>query len=251
MGKAMCQFQIRGIARDGIHVGKHFVQAAMLAAQHVLHLFLCQSIRQVGHPVGQLHEHVPCFLASGHEIGIAQPGVSLVDVVERHPTVVQAERIGPDIAVLDFRPHLPASGHTAQITVARRVLATLHLGKHVVQPTLDFRIARGGIHVGKGGKIMPADMPVQSRVLPIGIVLGLRRQSGTFQIRSQQTVGVDSQQIADVQVFRMLERTLCQSHAAHRESFHLHRDLCLCRRHGHSHQSRSAPSFHYQFHLFH
>src|SRR5574344_769872 len=118
MTESVGEFEITLVARDCGNVGKGLVESSMLTSQHVLHLLVGEVGSGALHPVGEFHEHILCLLAMSHKIGISQSSVNLVDIVERHPSVVESEGGCPHIALLNLLPHLPSVGHTTQITVA-------------------------------------------------------------------------------------------------------------------------------------
>ena len=66
---------------------------------------------------------------------------------------------------------------------------------------------------------MTADVPVQSGILPIGIVGGLGLQAGFLQVGSQQSVGIECQQIADVGFLVLQEAAVGKPHLTDVECF--------------------------------
>ena len=184
------QLQIVVLSRQVGHIGKHLVQSPVFAAQHVLYLFVAQVFRQIHHPIGQLHQHVTRLLTSRQKVGIPQTGISLMDIVQRHPSSVQSERRSLDVSFRHSFPYFTSVRRATQVTVTGSVLGTFQFGQHVVQPLFDFFVPGGGIHIGKRRNVMPSDMTVQTCILPVGVIIGFRFQSCTFQIRRQKTVGI-------------------------------------------------------------
>ena len=79
--KTACQLQIFFFSGNFVHGRKHLVQSAMLAFQHLLHLFVAQSRGNVYHPIGIFHQHIPCLFTPDMNICIQQTVVSLMDIV--------------------------------------------------------------------------------------------------------------------------------------------------------------------------
>ena len=185
------QFQVFLVFCDAVDVGKRLVQSALFADEHLLNLLVGESRHELHHPVGQLDEHRLGLAATGNEVGIAQSGVDFMDVVQRHPAVVQSEGVGADVALRQFLPYFAAIGHTAQIAVAGSILAALQLAHHVVEPLLYLGITRGGSHIAECRQVVTADVAVESGVLPVGVILSLRLQAGLLQVGGEQTVGIE------------------------------------------------------------
>ena len=55
-------------------------------------------------------------------------------------------------------------------------------------------------------------MSVETGVLPVGVVVGLGRESRSLEIRSQKAVGIEGEKILDVHILCMLEGTSRKSY---------------------------------------
>ena len=182
----------------------------MLVTEHPLHLFVAEVGRQVDDPVAEVHEEFLSLLILAIPPGIAQAGIHLVQVVERGP---RAE-VRAEVALLERRPDALAVGHTAHVATSplRVVLpigigTRLQLADHILHATEALRVAHRRVH-GQRRQVVTAHMAVES--LPIGIGLGFRLEPGLLAIGREQTVAVILQQRLDVQVARLLQRTVKQ-----------------------------------------
>ena len=88
MRETFGQFQIFFITGNGIYIGKHLVQSAMLTSQHILDLLISKSGHDIHHPVRKCHQHTFSFFLTSHEICISQSGISFMDVIEWNPSIV-------------------------------------------------------------------------------------------------------------------------------------------------------------------
>ena len=212
--ESLCQTQISVVTRQGIDVGEHLVKAAVLADEHPLHLFVAEVAGQVDHPVGKGNQHGAGLVDAGHGAGVAQS-----DVVERHPIVMQVERAHGERAVGHGLPKGFASRHSAQIAVARGGLALGQLVYHIVEPRADAVVAGGGVHKRERRQIVTADVAVEAGALPVGIVGRLGLQAGRLAIGGQQTVGVETEEVGDVETTGALKFAAGDAHVLQREEF--------------------------------
>ena len=128
-------------AGQRVDVGDHFVHAAVLGPEHLLHLRVRQRREQAAGPVGQRDEHVASLGVAADQVGVAQPGEQLVQVVPGHPRAVQAEALDLQRACGDARPQLTALRHGADVAVAVGELALGQLADHRIQPPLRLGVA--------------------------------------------------------------------------------------------------------------
>ena len=59
---------------------------------------------------------------------------------------------------------------------------------------------------------MSTDMSVETSVLPVGVVVGLWRESCALEIGSEKSVGIEGEKILDVHILCMLEGTSRKSY---------------------------------------
>ena len=78
MREAVGKFKIRGIGSHCRCIRKHLGKAAVLAAQHVLELFVGKAGSKVGHPVHEPEEQFTGIFIACHEVSIPESGVGLV-----------------------------------------------------------------------------------------------------------------------------------------------------------------------------
>ena len=183
----------------------------MFLAEHPLHLVVGKAGCDLLAPVTALNQDVAGLGVAGNQIGIAQTGKGLVQVIPRHPFAVHCL----DPSSRDGLPQFATAGNTADIAVARSFLATLQFRNHVVQPTAQFTIGRirpRGDHRRERGKIVPASVPGETAAFPITVRFCLRLQSRFTQIRREETIRLQRQQIRSVGLHRIGKGTLQQSH---------------------------------------
>lgn len=96
----------------------------------------------------------------------------------RNPFAVKAETFGTDIPFFYFFPKLQASGCSSDESVTYGLLCPVQFVQHIIQPVVYGRVAGSGIHHGKCGNVMSADVSVQSGVFPVGIAWGFGSKSG-------------------------------------------------------------------------
>ena len=85
VGEPLCAVHVFLVFRDGVCVGDDLVHAAMLVAQHLLHLLVGESGCEIDHPVGKTQEQRARFLVAAIKPSIAQTGIHLVKVIKRCP----------------------------------------------------------------------------------------------------------------------------------------------------------------------
>ena len=225
VAKLVSQLEVLLVACQLSDVGKRLVQSAVLTDQHLLNLLVTQLADLVNHPVRQLDKHLLGLLTTCNEVGIAQSGIDLVDIIKRYPTVVQSERVGMDVAFGYLSPYLVGVGHTTHIAVLASILTAFQFAEHIVQASTDFLVSCGSHHIAQCRHIVSTDVAVQTRILPVSVVLGLRRQPSPFQIGCQQSVSIQRQEVVDVCLLVFLKLTIGQSHTLDGESLDA---LCLC-----------------------
>ena len=212
---------------DGVGIGQHLVHASVLIAQHLFHLGVAEVGRQVDGPVAEAQEECLGLFVATVEPRIAQACVHLMKIIERCP----GAEIHPEVALLEGTPDALAIGHATHVALAplRVVLrigigTALQLTDHILHPLTTRLAACGGIE-GHRRQIVTSHVSVQT--VPVGIGFGLRRQSGLFVIGCQQTVAVVLQQRLDIQVARLLQRTVRQDHIAEGELVGIQLVLCV------------------------
>ena len=97
---------------------------------------------------------------------------------------------------------------------------------------------------------MSADVTVKTGVLPVGIVLGLGRQPCSFQVGSQQTVGIEPHQVVNVRLLVSQELAFSQPDVVDGESLHLRLELSRSCHHCRSDGNGRKKSFHVVSFLF-
>ena len=218
-------------AGNGVCIGQHLVHAAVLVAQHALHLFVAKTCRQVDGPVTEAEKELLRLLVAAIEPCVAQTCVHLMQIIERCPrTEIHAE-----VALLEVAPDALAIGHASHIALApcRVVLhvgisTNLQLADHVFHASAAFVVTRGSVD-GHSRQVVTPHMAVQP--VPVGIGLGLRRQACLLIIRCQQAVAVVLQQRLDVQVACLLQRTVQQGYIAERKLLGIQFVLCVATHH--------------------
>ena len=206
------QVQILLLARHRIDVGQHLVHAAVLGAQHGLHLCVGERGRQFHGPVRQGHQHGFRLDIAGVLVGVAQAGKYLVQVVPRHPTTVDGKGVGLQLATGHGLPGGAAIGNAAQVAIAIRVLALLQLRQHVVEAFARLGVARGRHHQRQRRQIMPAHVAVQARRFPVAIAGLNLRQARLAAERRQQFVRVKRHQILQVRRLCVEKRSRTEAH---------------------------------------
>ena len=131
-----------------------------------------------------------------------------MDIVKRYPFTIQSKTGSLNFAIANFFPHGPASGHSPDVSVVVGILRFFQFADHVVQPGFYFGISCRCIHVCKCRQVMSSYMPVEAGIFPIWIIFSFRCESGFTQIRSQQTIGTEFEQVLHIHFFGMPERTL-------------------------------------------
>ncbi|OPZ70390.1 MAG: hypothetical protein BWY82_02083 [Verrucomicrobia bacterium ADurb.Bin474] len=124
------------ITRKRIKIRHHLVHPSMLRDQHGLHLPVIQT-RQQGHtPIPKTLEQNQGLSTFPVHPCVPQTREGLVDIVERHPSVIQPESVGLDLTRSDVRPNGRATGNASDVTRPERILATFQFIQHVIQATL-------------------------------------------------------------------------------------------------------------------
>ena len=137
------------VTTDCCRVGKRLVESAVLAIEHALQLVVTEILGQLIHPVGQCYKHLLRLLAASEKVRVTKSGVDFVNIVERHPSVVQSERRLTYIAFRNFLPLLFAVNDSAEIAVAVSFCTAFQLGNAVVESVLYLLVSCRGIHIGE------------------------------------------------------------------------------------------------------
>ena len=204
--------EIRLVAADRVRVGQHLVHAAVLVAEHPLHLFVVQPGGDPHRPVAEAQEQVARLLVAAVHPRVAQAGEHLVQVVERRP----GGEIAPELPVPEIGPEGRAAREAAHVVeppfgvlLRVRVGHELQLGEHVLHPAAALFVARGGVD-GHRRQVVARHMAVQA--VPVGIGRRLGLQARLLAVRGQQAVAVVLEQGVDIEVAGVLERTVQQDH---------------------------------------
>ena len=83
--ESFCHVKILLFLGDGIGIGQHLVHAAMLVAQHLLHLSIAETCREVDGPVAETEEQPAGLFVAAVEPCVAQSRVHLMKIVEWCP----------------------------------------------------------------------------------------------------------------------------------------------------------------------
>ena len=154
---------------EGVGIGQHLVHAAMLRVEHALHLLVGEAGGDVDGPVAEPEEQFLGLLVAAVDVGVAQSGIHLVQVVESDPCA----GVGTEVAFPEGAPYLVAVGHSAHVApspfrmVARvGIGAGLQLANHVFHPLLALLASGAGVE-GQGGEVVSSHMSVES--VPVGV----------------------------------------------------------------------------------
>ena len=199
VGQATGLVEIAVLSGQLIEAGEGLVQSPVLAGQHGLEILFVDIVRQVAPPVGQAQDH-----DAGHFGGtlgldglpaVQQAGEELVQVVEGHPGAQQIEGLGLNVTLPQVLEEFGAVRHAAQEAVGRGLLALEQAGQH----------AGGALQEGPGlqtlpvgrqsGKVVAADVAVQTHGLPVGVWIRLGGQTCLAPVGGQKTIGVQAQQV--------------------------------------------------------
>ena len=186
--EALREVEVLAIAGEREDVGQHFVHAAVLGAEHLLHLRVRQFRDERGAPVGQCDEHVARLRVAADQMGVPQAGEQLVQVVPGHPRAVEAEALDLQRAGGHARPQLAALRHGPDVAVAVRALALGELAHHRVEPPFRLGVTGRGPGLRQRGEVVPGGVALQAGALPVRIRLGLRRQARVRPERRQQPI---------------------------------------------------------------
>ena len=194
---------VAGVRGEVDHDLEH---AAVLGAEHVLHLVLVEVAQGGDHAVRELLFHIERLPVSGQAVGVAKSGEDFVDGVERHPDAVQVERLGAHLAAFELVQ--PAFVLGVNVPGAELVLALRELVHDIVAAFLRLRVAAVRVCHGERGEVMPQRMPRDVARFPAAVGLRLRFQPRHGQEFRQQGVRVQRfQQERLVHFFAVGERT--------------------------------------------
>ena len=213
--EALRHLEVLPVAGDGMEVGHDFVHAAIFRAEHLLHLAVRKTRRDLDAPIAEPDQQGAGLLPARDQPRVPQPGVGLVEVVPRHP--LRAHRT--DVAGGDFLPQRATAGHPADVAVAIGFLAAFEFRQHKVEPAAEFagRVVAGGDHGGQRREVVARGVAVQPAALPVAVRGFPQLEAGLAQERRQQTVGIQLQQVAAVGLDRAREWPLQQPHRSQRE----------------------------------
>ncbi len=211
MAQPRRQRQPARIAGAGVKFGEAFIDAAMLAVQHLLHLCIVQ-----------FHEHAVDIGSQGQcnatrlavaqmGFGVEQAGEQLVPIIEGHPAAVEVEAGRSDVAAHDLRKDQPAildhivatAGEARDIAIAGRRLALGQFGDDIGGAAGAFGVAGLGVHQRQRGQIMAQRMAGDGIIFPAAIDGALGRQAGMFAEIVQQPVRLQPQQIEAIALDRV------------------------------------------------
>src|SRR4051794_36238040 len=115
MLEAVREYEPAAIARVGIEIGEHLVHAAVLRIEHPRHLLVAHGREHALRPRRELRLDVERRLVARISIGVAKPGVRLVQGVPRRPEPVQVEAAGTNVTARYGGPRLTPSFERAEI----------------------------------------------------------------------------------------------------------------------------------------
>ncbi len=134
-----------------------------------------------------------------------------MQIIPRYPAAVQIETAGANVAGGNLREQLFPAGNRFDVPIAVRLLACVEFVDDVIYPVPKLRIARGLIHSGAGGNVMPQTVARQPARFPTAVILGLGLQAGFLEEQTQQTVWFKAKQEFGVQLHRMAEWAIEQT----------------------------------------
>ena len=197
------ELQVLLLAGHGGQLGQHVVHAAVLVAEHLLHLLVAELVGPRLDPVARLLQDLQRLLVAAQHVHVQQAGVDLVQRVPGRPDL---------LARLDAVDEL--LGIRAQVAAGELGLAPGQPGHDGVGPLLEPLVAGAGEHHGAGGQVMAEAVSAHLALglLPSTQRLGLRRQPGVETEGVQQPVGLQRQQVLAVQLHGVLKRPVQQPH---------------------------------------
>ena len=176
---------VAGVRGEVDHDLEH---AAVLGAEHVLHLVGAEVAQGGDHAVRELLLHVESLLVSGQTVRVAESGEDFVDGVERHPDAVQVERLRTHRAA--FEVVQPAFVLGVDVPGAELVLALREFVDNVVAAFLRLLVAAVRVRHGERGEVVAQRMARDVARFPAAVGLRLRFESRHREEFRQQGVRV-------------------------------------------------------------
>ena len=216
MVEALGDRQILLLARQSVEVGETLIHAAVLVAEHGLHLCVGKAGVSGDGPVAELPGHLERLLVAALSIHVEQAGKDLVQRVVRRPhgllfldPVKEFFRKGAQVAGRELRL---ARGETRHQRLA-----------FLLEPL----VAGAGVHQRAGREVVTDEMAAHLALglLPAAVGSSRRGQPRIDAEGVQQPVHVQRQQILLIQVLRVLERPVEQAHLAKWKRLRLKRNL--------------------------
>ena len=176
-------------------------------------------------PAGEFDFHFERGRIAGVTIGIAQAGEDFVFHVPRRPHPVQIEVTrtklpGGDLAEQFLSRRAAGISERAEVTVTVFVLNFLELGDDVIGPLFEFGPSGRGVHQADGREIMAGDVAGQLfAVGPVPRTIRLRfgLEPGAGAEQREHAIGLVAQQVGDVEVLRLFQRTAGEPHGGQRQ----------------------------------
>ena len=207
------------VTRVGEEVDHDLVHAAELGVHHVLELGVGESGKDSLGPGREGDLHLQRGFVAGEAIGVAEAAEGLVEGVPRRPLAVQVEGGGADLAPGEFAKGPPSSGESAEVAVPVGVLHLLELGDQIVGAVLESLVTGRGPHQAHRRQVVASDVAREVAAIPVPAAVPLcpRRETGPVAVVREHPVGLQLEQVAGVQVLRVLERSAGEADGAQRD----------------------------------
>ena len=201
-----CQGGVAVRAGDVGEVRQHLAHPAELRAEHGFVGFVVHPRRHLVPPVGQPSDGGQGQVRTGVPVGVQQAGEELVQVVPRHPGTTELEGVRLHLPRGHPLPQPNAVGDAPDVAGAQGVLAL----DDALNQTFDHGswpgIVRHRAHESGTRQRVPDGVAVETRVLPVAVGLGNRRQAGLAPQGREEPVGVEGQQVVQGGGLRVQER---------------------------------------------
>ena len=204
------------VAGQAVEVGQRFVHAAVLVAQHRLHLLVAELAVAGDDPIGELLADLQGLLVAAIDIDVLQAGIDLVQRIVGRPD--RLERFH----AIDER-----LGIRAQVAAAQFGLALGQSGDHGRGLLLQPLIAGAGVHQRARAEIMPDEVAphLALGVFPPAQRLGRGGNAGVDAEGVQQPIRIETEQILVVEFLGVLEGAVQQADLRQGERLGLESDL--------------------------
>ncbi len=187
----------------------------MLGPQHALELVVRHRRRRRGRPVRELLQDIEGQRAARVDVGIVQPGEDLVHRVPR-----DADELTAADGILELRRTV---GERAHEPGSRLFLTSLQLPDDVVDALLHALVRSGRIHEGGRGEVVTERVAVAADIhprllgFPAAVHGRLRFETCVHPKVVKHPVRLQREQVPEVPLLRVEERTVQQAHVMKRE----------------------------------